>query len=351
MFLKNCWYVAAFAHELGDKPLARTFMNEPVVMFRANGGKPVALLDRCCHRGLPLKHGKVVPEGIECGYHGLRFDTEGKCVRIPGQDNIPASARVQNFPLVEQDGLVWIWLGDPANADPAEIETIPWHNDPAWGHKGKLNTVGGPALMIWDNLLDLTHVGYVHTSTIGGSPDTHSTAEQKTERTDNGIKSMRWLRNSLPPPTYIAAAGFKGRVDRWAESKWRPGIMTLYTGAKDVGTGAYDGNLEGGFKLKSIHAICPETENSAHYFWTIAHELRPDMPELTERVYREIDAAFAEDKIIIESQAERVRQKPLPPLMDIKSDAPVVQMHRVFERRMQEEQNEHAPHRAEAATS
>ena len=127
--------------------------------------------------------------------------------------------------------------------------------------------------------------------------------------------------------------------------------MTLYTGAKDVGTGAYEGNLEGGFKLKSIHAICPETETSAHYFWTIAHELRPDMPELTERVYREIDAAFAEDKIIIESQAERVRQKPLPPLMDIKSDAPVVQMHRVFERRMQEEQNEHAPHRAEAATS
>ena len=98
MFIKNAWYIAAWSHQITTQPLARTICNEPVVLYRdAANGKAGALEDRCCHRGTPLSLGEVVPEGLQCGYHGLVFDTSGACVHVPGQDKIPAKARVRSY--------------------------------------------------------------------------------------------------------------------------------------------------------------------------------------------------------------------------------------------------------------
>src|SRR2546423_1360425 len=80
--------------------------------------------------------GTVVEEGIQCGYHGLVIDGYGRCVRIPGQRLIPEDARVRNYPAVEKDQLVWVWMGDPARADTATIVDFPYHNDPGkWPNK------------------------------------------------------------------------------------------------------------------------------------------------------------------------------------------------------------------------
>ena len=107
-----------------------------MVLFRDAKDQAAALMDMCCHRGAPLHMGRVVEQGLECGYHGLTFDRNGVCVRIPGQDRIPERARVRVFPMVEQDGFLWIWMGDPAKADPAKIVSYPWHNDTMnWPHK------------------------------------------------------------------------------------------------------------------------------------------------------------------------------------------------------------------------
>ena len=92
MYLKNQWYVAGLAHELGDKPLARVFLGEQVVLYRDHAGAPVALADRCCHRALPLSMGKVIGDDIECGYHGLRFAPSGDCILVPGQSKVPPTA-------------------------------------------------------------------------------------------------------------------------------------------------------------------------------------------------------------------------------------------------------------------
>ncbi|WP_428422876.1 Rieske 2Fe-2S domain-containing protein [Methylibium sp.] len=328
-FLKDCWYVAAFADELGGRPVGRTLLNEPIVLFRRTDGLPAALEDRCCHRGLPLALGELVPEGIRCGYHGLVFDGCGVCVKVPGQDTIPSAARVANYPVAERDGLVWIWLGDPAKADVNMIPRYEWHAAPGWAHRGKRNEVQADHLLVADNLLDLTHVGYVHKSTIGGQPDAHSNAEMNFSRTGDSVSVVRWLRNSLPPPTYVAAHGFTGRVDRWIEIDFRPGLITINAGAKDVDTGACEGRRDGGFSLRSLHALTPASEGVSHYFWTIAHEVKPGMPDLTDRVYQEIDTAFAEDKFVLEAQYARLRQKPTPPLVDIKSDAPSIHARRI----------------------
>src|SRR5688572_6892210 len=112
MFLRNYWYVAAWSKDLSPEPIARTILNEPVVLFRTPDGKAVALQDRCAHRRMPLSHGKVVGETIVCCYHGLAYDFAGRCVRVPGQATTPAGIGVRAFPLVERYGAVWVWMGD-----------------------------------------------------------------------------------------------------------------------------------------------------------------------------------------------------------------------------------------------
>jgi phenylpropionate dioxygenase-like ring-hydroxylating dioxygenase large terminal subunit len=301
MLIKNCWYVAAFAEEVESKPLGRTILSEPVALFRLGNGSVAALEDRCCHRGLPLVHGEVQGDLIQCGYHGLTFDAAGRCVRVPGQDRIPSAAKVKSYRVVEQDGLVWIWMGDEAKADSSQIIRYPWHTDPGWAYKGKRNYVQANYQLIYDNLLDLTHVGYVHRSTIGGDPEAHPNAEMKTTKTDDTVRVIRWLRNSTPPPTYVKAVGFKGKVDRWIEIDFTLGAVIIYAGATDAGTGAYEGKREGGLGLRTLHAVTPETEGSTFYFWTAAHNFKVGEPEVTQQVFEQIDTAFQEDRVIIES--------------------------------------------------
>lgn len=133
MFLRNFWYVAAYDHEVTRKPLGRTILGEPVVFFRKEDGTPAALENRCVHRHLPLSMGKVVGDHLQCHYHGLRYDGAGRCVRVPGQNTIPPSAQIKAYPVVERYRWLWIWMGDPALADPDKITDFHWLDDPDWG--------------------------------------------------------------------------------------------------------------------------------------------------------------------------------------------------------------------------
>ena len=103
-----------------------------MLLYKGESGKVVALKDRCCHRGAPLSLGRREGDCVRCMYHGLKFDPTGKCIQIPGQDNIPAKLGVRSYPVVEQDHLVWIWMGDPELADPDEIIDFPYLRDPQW---------------------------------------------------------------------------------------------------------------------------------------------------------------------------------------------------------------------------
>ena len=98
-FLMNCWYVAAWDHELIDgKLLARTLLEQPVLLYKGDSGKVVALDNRCCHRGAPLSKGRLEGDCVRCMYHGLKFDPSGKCVQIPGQDSDPRQAGRAQLP-------------------------------------------------------------------------------------------------------------------------------------------------------------------------------------------------------------------------------------------------------------
>jgi phenylpropionate dioxygenase-like ring-hydroxylating dioxygenase large terminal subunit len=332
MFVRNAWYIAAWGDEIGDTPLARRICNEPIVLFRDRAGSVAALADRCCHRSAPLSLGTVVEGGIQCGYHGLVIDAAGKCVKVPGQRQIPTDATVRSYPLVEKNQFVWIWLGDPALADPASIIDFPYHDDHAtWPHKHTMYPIKGNYMLMVDNLMDLTHLGYLHGRTIGGNPSQHVEAEMKTVRTPTGVKFTRWMRNSPPPPSYVKAAGFAGGIDRLQSFEFiAPSTILQWTGATDAGSGRDPDNFE--FKFRLFHGLTPETETSCFYFWSAANGYRQNEPAATELLYGQIAVAFLEDQAMVEAQQARLGEFGEGGLIDIASDVTRMTMRRHVDR-------------------
>jgi phenylpropionate dioxygenase-like ring-hydroxylating dioxygenase large terminal subunit len=353
MFVLNTWYIAAWSKEITDRPFGRRICNEPVVIFRDKQGHIGALEDRCCHRGAPLSLGKIVDQGLECGYHGLVHDCSGRCVHIPGQDKIPEKARVRSYPVVEKDEFIWIWMGDPALADESKIIDYPYHNDyKNWPHKHGFYHIKASYLLMVDNLMDLTHLGYVHGGTIGGNPLTHVEAKMVTTRTDTGLKYVRWMLGSTPPPTYSKAVTFKGKVDRWQEFEFiAPSNIRQWSGAVDVGQGAFEGgNRTGGFSLRIFHGVTPESDKTCFYFYSTCNGYRQDDPAATEQLFSEIAAAFLEDKEICEAQQARLEELGEGGLIDIVSDGARIQLRRIIQNRLDlEQQQSPAPETAAAA--
>jgi vanillate O-demethylase monooxygenase subunit len=344
-FLRNAWYIACWDDDLAGGVFGRTIMNEPIAFFRDASGKAGAVEDRCCHRGAALTDGKVIDRGLQCGYHGLVFDVNGKCVEIPGQDAIPPMAHIKSYPVVERHEAIWIWMGDPALADESKIVDWPFHKDGATPlpHRKGCLPFSANYLMLVDNLMDLTHLGFVHSRTIGGHPMQHVNAEMSVERTENGCRFSRWMMDSNAPPTYVKAAGFTGKIDRWLEFEYRaPCLVLQYTGAIDAGRGAKQNQNQPGFHSRIIHCATPETETSAFYIFAASNGYRTDDPAATQELYDQLIPTFIEDVTMMSNQQSRINLDPTRPLLNIKADAAVVQARRAFHAAFEAEQKLHA---------
>jgi len=333
MFLRNVWYVAALASDLpAGAVLGRRIVGDPIALFRTASGAVGAVADRCSHRGMALAHGgECDGEILRCPYHGLEFGRNGECVRIPGQDHVPTDAAIRSYPVVEQDALLWLWPGDPAQADATAIPAHPYHNDPAWVWSAIQLEVNANWQLFNDNLLDLSHLGLVHKKTIGGNLDAHANAEMTTTRDGNAVHVRRWLLNSEPPPFYRSAGDFKGTIDRWQEIDFRPGFLAFYTGATDAGTGAYEGRRVGGVHIRHMHGITPETETRTRYYFTQARNFQIDAPGLTEKLHQLAALTFDEDKDVLEAQQERWTEKPDAETINVRSDAGGIYARRIVE--------------------
>ncbi|MFL6950729.1 MAG: Rieske 2Fe-2S domain-containing protein [Xanthobacteraceae bacterium] len=338
MFLRNYWYVAASDHEIGRQPLRRVILGEPIVFFRTEDGAPVAFEDRCAHRHLPLSMGKLIGDTLQCHYHGLRYDRTGVCVRVPGQDMIPPSARVRTYPIVQRYRWVWVWMGDPALADPDKITDFHWLDDANWGAKPQYLHVKANWQLIVDNLLDLTHLAFVHETTIGNSALVEH-ASVKVTRSQDNVLVTRWIVDQPAPPTFVKVRGFKSNVDRWQIIDFTPpAFLRLDVGATPTGTGAPEGRRVGGISMRNLNAITPETESTCHYFWGQAHDFDIHNRETTDKVTEQIRTAFLEDVAVFEAQQVNLDLIPNPPQTDINADTGVIQARRILDRLHAEEQ-------------
>jgi vanillate O-demethylase monooxygenase subunit len=276
-FIFEAWYVAAWGEEITRTPLRRVLLDEPVVFYRRTDGTPVALTDRCCHRAYPLSRGTLAGDDIVCGYHGFAFDACGVCTLVPGHASVPKSARVRAYPLVESGPFVWIWMGDPAAADPA---TIPDHRttyDPAWQIIRDMRTIRARYALVLDNLMDLSHETFIHADTIG-TPDVAETPiTVETEGTI--VRCFRHMEGAPVPPFYQQSTGITTTVDRWQDIVYD--VPALYTlNVRVAETGAPD---ERAFFSKVLYALTPETKHSTHDFWAIVRKAGP-RPAWADRV-------------------------------------------------------------------
>jgi phenylpropionate dioxygenase-like ring-hydroxylating dioxygenase large terminal subunit len=338
MYVRNAWYVAAWDHELSRSMLRRIILEEPVVLLRTTEGKPVALEDRCCHRQAPLSMGKLVGDVVICPYHGLQYDTTGRCIKVPSQDLVPKGARVRSYPVVEKNHWIWIWAGDPAKADPALIEDFHWMDDPAWRFGGSYLHVEGNYLLVVENLLDTTHLPFLHPNTLG--TDSFARSEFEVKREGDRITVSRYLMDDLPAPFHKQMGGFPDgmKVDRWQVTHYGPpSFVKLDVGSAPVGTAVRQGERSKGVNMWNLNAITPETEKTAHYFFAQAYNFKLDERWVSDMLRTQVHNIFLEDMAIIRAQQRNMDLGPSP-VQNLAQDKAWVAMRQIVQRLIQEEQ-------------
>ncbi|MET4575935.1 aromatic ring-hydroxylating dioxygenase subunit alpha [Ottowia thiooxydans] len=337
MFVRNCWYVAAWSHEVAGQLFSRTLLGEPICFFRDSVGKVVALADRCAHRGAPLSKGRIEGDSVRCMYHGMKFASNGQCQEIPGQDRIPPQACVQSYPVIERDSWIWIWMGVPAKADAAQIPPTWSLGSPEWPYKPGYYRYAAPHMLICDNLLDFSHLGYVHPTTLGG---TENIAQRRptVTRGDAVVRVERWLTNEVPAPFHTKVASFSGLVDRWHFYDFHvPGLLVMHSGVQATGTGAPEGNIKNALEFRSCQAVTPESESSSHYFFAVPRNFAIADQSITDRLFQDVVDAFEEDKVMIEAQARNLERAGKWTMAAIVADAALSQFRWLMSQALQKD--------------
>ena len=295
-FLKNTWYVAAHSEDLGREPFARTILNEPVLFYRTEDGRPVAMDNRCRHRLAPLDKGKLFGDNIQCPYHGLQFSPTGACVTVPSGGDPPPRAQLRVYPVAERNSLLWIWMGDPDLANPETIVDFSLLESEAFGwFTGYLHAKANYQLLT-DNLLDLSHSEFLHPllSSDGWCARNRQTITREGETifvrnvadNDNILPINKLLRPELTP------IGTTIHEERWDA----PALVQL--------TVAYY-SATGSITSPSGHFLTPETATTTHYFIRGGQDVQPENPEFTAANKAAVLNIFqTQDVPMIEAQQE-----------------------------------------------
>jgi phenylpropionate dioxygenase-like ring-hydroxylating dioxygenase large terminal subunit len=342
MFVRNAWYVAAWDHEVGRSMLRRTILDQPVVLYRTVEGKAVALEDRCCHRQAQLSMGKLIGNLVKCPYHGLEFDPSGACVKIPSQDRIPPSAKVKSYPIVEKHHWIWIWTGEAAKADPALIEDFHWLDDPKWGFGGNYLHVDANYLLLVENLLDTTHLPFLHPTSLG--TDAFARSELEVTREGDRIQVARWLMDNPPAPFHKQMGDFPDgmNVDRWQIAHFGPPcFVKLDVGSAPAGAGMRTAADRGSrwMNMWNLNAITPETEKTAHYFFAQAYNFKLDQKWISDMLRVQVRDIFLEDMAMVKAQQVNMDFGP-GPVVNLGQDKAWVAMRQIIDRLVKDEQQQ-----------
>jgi phenylpropionate dioxygenase-like ring-hydroxylating dioxygenase large terminal subunit len=343
IFLKNCWYVGAKADELDEAVVGRKICDQLIAIFRKEDGSIAALEDRCPHRFVPLSMGRREGNNLRCAYHGLVFDAQGQCVEKPGgQDENPTPMCVRAYPAVQRHGYIWLWMGNPELADTEKIPDFSFITDPAFACATGYLNVKAHHELIADNLLDLSHVQFLHPEI--ASSNKWSDFKNSVIVEGHTVFSMLSRPNMVPGSMQrLLWDSPSERADGRGDIRWNaPSVLYGNTGFAEIGE-----DIETtGCLQPSAHLLTPETENSTHYFWVAGRNSKLDDPEIHEMVRQGVSNVFTlQDAPIIESQ-----QRAMGGSVDflshnptiLKADAAGIRARRILRKLIQEEQNQEA---------
>ncbi|SED96998.1 vanillate O-demethylase monooxygenase subunit [Rhodococcus koreensis] len=289
-FPRNGWYIAAHSSEVNREFLSRWILGDPILFYRTEAGEPVALVDRCIHRQMPLSLGNLRGDQVECGYHGLTWAPDGHCTRIPGRTTIPDSVRVQGFPLHEGNGFIWIWMGDPEKADTSEIPDHHWYTADGWATAAGTEHMNARAQLLNENLLDLSHLSFLHLTSIG-SPEIAETPV-KVESDERWVRVSRTMPRTIIPPYYAKVTGIDTDIEREQYADFfAPAFHVTTTTLKPYG----DADDSRKCHQKTLHGITPETRTSTHYFWSCSRDFAVEDTSVTDYIRNSVSTVIGQD--------------------------------------------------------
>jgi len=299
----NQWYVAAYAEEVTTEGiLGRTICDEPLALFRTSEGEVVALADRCVHRRYPLSHSHLTEDKVVCGYHGFTYNNGGQCVAAPAQKHIPRTARVPKYVVVEQDSLVWVWIGEAERADNAHIPRAPWLDQEGWTVVRGMERLAARYGLLVDNLLDLSHETYLHGGNIGTPEVAETPTTTEVDEEAQVVSVSRHMADAGCPPFYARSTGIEGRITRWQDIEYHPPCLyLLHSRIAPVGLlPPDDGPDNEAFHVEVVYAITPETEHSTHDFWMVARDFALEDEGVTEYLQQNNRTVVLQDVVALD---------------------------------------------------
>jgi vanillate O-demethylase monooxygenase subunit len=354
-FIFNEWYVAAFTDEIGRTLLKRRILGRNLVFFRTAAGKPVALDDRCAHRSFPLSASKLDGDTIICGYHGLRYDAQGNCIEVPSQPKCPKGIGVASFPLIERGPLTWIWMGAPELANPDKIPHQPWLEASDWERSQGYFALPASYVSLHENLLDLTHLSYLHAASFGTADYATAPYESVIEEDDaqahaRGVHPRFVLnRNVVPtalPPVWAQPTGIIGNTAaRIVSSEFvSPALHVVTVRLHDTSLPAA---ARPEFVVRTAHLPTPETLTSTHYFVVHGRDFARDEPAVTQIMHQQLFKAFEEDVVGLTAVEQTLAEAGEDVYeISVASDRASVAMRRYLKRRSDHEHSRLSPEMA-----
>jgi len=338
-WLNNAWYVAAWADEIADGPIERTIIEQRVVLWRMERGGYGAVSAFCSHRRLSLANGRVEGDRIQCGYHGLEFAPDGRCINVPCQASVPPGADIRGYPVAERWGLVWIWMGDPAAADPATIVDVAHWGSADWGYnRGAAMVYDCHYLLIADNLLDPSHVTWVHRTSFGGTSG--ETEPMRIREAPTGFTVSRWTTDVPVAPFYRDLVPFTGNADRLQQYEVRyPALAVIKAVFVPANEGGDDAPANPrAFLMDSYNFITPETAGRSRYYWFQMRNVRPDDADLSIAMSAAVLSAFSEDLAVL-NEVQRGMDTATGPYISIATDAGPLRFRNRLERLIEAEKS------------
>jgi vanillate O-demethylase monooxygenase subunit len=311
-YIRNGWYAAAWSEEIGAELIERWICGDALVMFRDRDGRAIALDGTCPHRSYPLALGRLKDDVVECGYHGLAFGTDGRCVRAPGGEPVQPAMCVRSYPLVERGGLIWIWPGDPERADPNAIVDW-WLTDPAWTSVHDTKIVNARQSLLIDNLMDLTHEASLHAGTLGNAAVIETPLI--TETLPDHVRAARMMLD-IPPPGLFAQMGLTGTIDRGQVAEFHPPGLCL-----TVVTATPRTENAPTLRWTVLHALTPETEGRTRYLWATARDYALGDARIDDIWLTQTNSIFDQDVAALEAQEQRIRATAKPLELSVAADA------------------------------
>lgn len=328
-FIRNAWYCAGWSHELEKKPLARTLLNEKLALYRTNDGV-AAIGDVCPHRYSPLSQGKIKGDRLMCPYHGIEFGPNGKCAHNPHGAEVTA-LNVVSYKVIERQGALWIWMGDPSLANLGLIPEMTNHDNPDFSVVYSYLHIRGHYELVSDNLLDLSHTQYLHDFLKREVDDGYQQVRfVKVE--DDVIVSQDEALNAQPIGfVKFAWPDSPERIDSRASTIWKaPANMMLHITFAAVGESPT-------IDTWGAQLVTPETDKTSHYFWTQARNFRHS-EEFSQMVRAAIQNVFeTEDgRIISEIQKNLGNETDLLAIRPVllKTDTGAIRARRIVKTRI-----------------